>query len=158
MIVSGTGHRLGPKVGGFSNTVLKKMVETAQEWMAQEKPTAVLSGMAIGWDMAIAIAAIRLDIELTCVIPFPGQEKQWPQESQERYQKILKKAKNKVIVHDGPYEPWKMHARNEWLVDNSDLLLALWDGKRSGGTYNCIQYGMNQDIPIVNLYETFIKK
>ena len=32
-----------------------------------------------------------------------------------------------------------MQKRNEWIVDNSLRLLALWDGSK-GGTANCVTY------------------
>ena len=39
------------------------------------------------------------------------------------------------------------------MVDNCDLLIALWDGKSKSGTTNCVNYAKNKlkkDILIIN--------
>jgi uncharacterized phage-like protein YoqJ len=40
-----------------------------------------------------------------------------------------------VEICDDPYEPWKMQKRNEWMVDNSDADIAVWNSQ-PGGTKN----------------------
>jgi hypothetical protein len=37
------------------------------------EPTHVISDMALGWDMAVAIAMLKLKIPLIFSIPFEGQ-------------------------------------------------------------------------------------
>ena len=37
--------------------------------------------------------------------------------------------------------------RNLWMVDNSDYYCAAWNGKENGGTYNCVKYLQNKNIP-----------
>ena len=37
-----------------------------------------------------------------------------------------------------------MQLRNQYMVDNSDLVLAIWNGKESGGTWNTIKYARKQ--------------
>ncbi|PAD70641.1 hypothetical protein CHH83_02225 [Bacillus sp. 7586-K] len=44
-----------------------------------------------------------------------------------------------------------MQKRNEWMVDNSDYVIAVWDGTK-GGTGNCVKYAQKQ-----NKYITTIK-
>ncbi len=39
-----------------------------------------------------------------------------------------------------------MQKRNEWMVDNCDMLVAVWDGT-DGGTYNCIDYAKRMKKP-----------
>ena len=38
-----------------------------------------------------------------------------------------------------PYAVWKMQKRNEWMVDNCDAVIAVWDGA-PGGTANTVDY------------------
>lgn len=42
--------------------------------------------------------------------------------------------------------------RNEYMVDNSDYVIAVWNGKNSGGTYNCIRYAKKQNKKITYIY------
>ncbi|MEG3958811.1 hypothetical protein [Microcoleus sp. herbarium2] len=37
------------------------------------EPTHVISDMALGWDMAVAIAMLKLNIPLIFAVPFEGQ-------------------------------------------------------------------------------------
>jgi uncharacterized phage-like protein YoqJ len=39
----------------------------------------------------------------------------------------------------GDYAPWKMMLRNKYMVNNCDVLLALWNGT-PGGTQKCVAY------------------
>ena len=152
IIVSGTGHRPN-KLGGYSTHSFTKLVNIAKEWLIENKTEYVISGMALGWDMALAQASIECDIPLLCAIPFKGQELKWSDEQQLQYKKILRCAFKIVVVCDGEYHPKKMQIRNEWMVDNSNTILAMWDGS-AGGTYNCINYAnKKRNKNIINLYE-----
>jgi uncharacterized phage-like protein YoqJ len=95
--------------------------------------------MALGIDQDFARVCIEMRIPFIAAIPFVGQESNWPFESQQRYQEILSYAYCVYVVSGGGYAAWKMQTRNEWMVDNCDILIAVWDGS-SGGTRNCINY------------------
>lgn len=100
----------------------------------------VITGMALGWDQAIAQACLALDIPFTAAIPFTGQESRWPPASQRAYRMLLSKAAAQVIISPNtPYHPRLMQVRNEWCCNECDSLLALWDGS-AGGTGNCVEY------------------
>ena len=75
-------------------------------------------------------------------IPFEGQEKAWPQSSQKIFNSLVAKAAEKVIVSPGGYSAYKMQVRNEWMVNQCDTLIAVWD-KSPGGTANCVAYAKN---------------
>ena len=49
------------------------------------------------------------------------------------------------------YKPYLMQKRNEYMVDQSDKVIAVWDGSKSG-TYNCIKYTkkQNKEIIVIN--------
>lgn len=150
MRVAGTGHR-PDKLGGYSDEAFNKLVEIAEETFKKMNPTEVISGMAMGWDMALAQAAINLEIPFIAAVPFIGQEKMWQKKTKDYYNELLSKAKEVVIVCEGGYSAYKMQVRNEWMVDNCDLVLAMHNGDTSGGTYNCVKYATNKK-PIINLY------
>lgn len=59
-----------------------------------EKKVTMVSGMALGFDTIVALAAIELkqegyDVRLVAAIPCSGQEKQWPDVSKATYRNIL---------------------------------------------------------------------
>lgn len=151
-VVGGTGHRLGEKVGGYSKEVEDNLLNISTNILEEINPTSVISGMAIGWDFAIANASLNLIIPLVAAIPFSGQESQWPNNSKVEYQNILNNplTSSFYICSEG-YESWKMQRRNEWMSDRVNLMLAFWDGS-NGGTANCVNYCKRKNIPWINLY------
>lgn len=160
-IVSGTGHRpdrlaLG-KIDPYSPVLRERLTDLAIWYLEQKLPDTVISGMALGWDIALAIAAIKLEIPLIAAIPFKGQEKLWSSEDQYLYHHVLQQATKSVIVCDGGYEAKKMMIRNRWMVDQCTRVVALYDGSQAGGTANCIKYAAYQNKPIDNLWVTYIK-
>ncbi len=34
----------------------------------------------------------------------------------------------------------KLNIRNEWMVEHTGLIFAVWDGSQKGGTANCVRY------------------
>lgn len=151
MIYAGTGHRPN-KLGGYSKEAYNILYDIAFEFLNSSAVERVISGMALGWDTALAEAAIDSHIKLTCAIPFRGQEGMWPLESQNKYREIRSKADEIIIVCEGGYASWKMQTRNIWMTDNCDKILAMYNGDLSGGTYNCIKYAEKQRKEIINLY------
>ncbi len=154
IIVAGTGHRPN-KLGGYSEFAHGRLVTLAKDWLLQIKVDEIISGMALGWDTALAEAAIDLKIPFVAAIPFVGQEAHWPDESQLKYHDIIKKSRKLVVVSKGDFTSAKMQIRNEWMVDNCTYMVALWDGTY-GGTSNCIQYAESKNKTIINLYDKWI--
>lgn len=154
MIIAGTGHR-PDKLGGYSQEALRKLVVISQRYIdtLPEKPI-ILSGMALGWDQALAWAAINSGCEWWAYVPFKGQEMHWPEDSQAMYHLLLRNASHTVICSEGGYAAWKMQHRNKLMVDDSDCILAMFDGS-PGGTANCIKYAELKKKPVVNLYNEF---
>ena len=155
MIVAGTGHR-PDKLGGYGASTVRRLTLFARFVLEGVGPDGVISGMALGWDMALAEAALDLGIPLLAALPFRGQEARWPEASQARYRGLLARASRIEIVCEGGYSAWKMQARNEWMVDHCDLLLALWDGS-SGGTANCVRYARRVERPRLDLWPLYEK-
>lgn len=140
MIYSATGHRTN-KLGGYSQETNQQLLRFATKTIEEHcgKYDEFVVGGALGWDTAMAEACIWLGYKFTLAIPFEGQEKKWPLESQRKYNEIRERATKVHVVCKGLYHPGKMQVRNEWMVNNSNKLIALWDGT-TGGTFNCINY------------------
>lgn len=155
MIISVTGHRptkLNQEydMRGPCTEYLRNEFERI---MIHYKADRVISGMALGVDTIWALTAISLGIPVTAAIPFKGQESRWPQRSQKRFNRILSSDLVDIkVVSSGAYTPWKMQSRNIWMCDNSDMLIACWNGDQNGGTFNCIKYAekVGMEIHIVD--------
>jgi hypothetical protein len=168
--IAGTGHRpgkLGPgPFGGYSDATFDKLVGLAQNWLGGTTfkfPVYVLSGMALGWDQALAQATINIrkfagaDLFLLgCVIPCATQPKKWPSTCQERWQRILDQADDVCTISE-EYHNRCMQDRNEFMVDRATRILALYDGSRAGGTANCIRYANERGVPVTNLWDKWVK-
>jgi uncharacterized phage-like protein YoqJ len=121
------------------------------------QPSKMILGFALGWDTALAHACVRLNIPFIAAIPFVGQEKPWHKEAQETYHLLLSKAIEVVIVSPGVYHPGKLSRRNEWMVDRSTAVLALWDGSK-GGTANCVKYAEKVSVPVFNVWPGWLNE
>lgn len=156
-----TGHR-PDKIGGYGDDVAHKLFVVARNELARLKPDEVITGMALGWDQAVADAAGRLGIPYVAAVPCVGQDRIWPKESQSRYNALLVKAASVKVVTEGGYAAWKMMVRNKWMVDNCDEVLALWNGvmgpngEYEGGTGKCVEYATGKK-PIHNAWDEWVK-
>lgn len=104
----------------------------------------LVTGMAIGVDTNAAILCRALSIPYVAAIPFPNQEKRWDTEDQLLYKELLEDASGIFLVSKGGYSKKKFLTRNKWIVDNSDYLLSIWNGK-SKGTLHCMNYAVKQN-------------
>ena len=154
MILGFTGHRPASLPGSYSDRTNRALLNTADFILAQYKPTKVISGMALGWDMAVAQSAINRGIGLIAAVPFRSQFSKWPKTSQDKYQKLITLADRIEIISLGNYSLQAMQLRNQWIVDRCDRLIALWhQGK--GGTKNCVDYALAVNRPTFNCWATF---
>lgn len=137
-----TGHR-PDKLGNdykLESPLIQWIKTEIEAIIKRVQPELMISGMALGIDTLFAKLAVSNDIPLIAAVPFSGQEAKWPKESRELYSELLEWEKTTIyVVSQGGYAGWKMQVRNEWMVNNSDFLIAVWDGSE-GGTCNCVMY------------------
>jgi uncharacterized phage-like protein YoqJ len=142
MKIAATGHR-PPKLNNEwdgDGPLSMELFKLFHQIFLERHCTQVISGMALGVDMLFAEVAIAMNIPVIAAIPFVGQETAWLPSSRERYHRILNHPLvTRHIVCEGGYAKWKMQVRNKWMVDNCDLLVAVFDGT-AGGTKNCHDY------------------
>jgi len=114
-----------------------------------------ISGLAIGVDMLGAECVdyvrdnLQMQVELTGAMPFPSQPSRWPKPTRDHFDHICSLCNEVLCVSADPYSPDKMQIRNIWMVDQSDYVIAIWDGMSKGGTWNCINYAKSQGKPIL---------
>ena len=150
LIICGTGHRPG-RAFPHDDATFVRLIDLATGWLKEHKPDVVISGMALGWDMALAKAALDLGIPVHAYLPCRGQADRWPKRSVERYVWLLERCAVKKLISKGEYADGVMQLRNEAMVDDVDLVLALWDGS-PGGTKRCIDYANENGVKVENLW------
>jgi uncharacterized phage-like protein YoqJ len=113
--------------------------------------------MALGVDTIFALAAIELrdnhmfPIKLHCAIPCRNQSEPWHDMADiGRYKHILKSADRVTYVSNHNYTNGCLEARNRFMVDLSDEVLAVWTGS-AGGTSHCIEYANRKGKQVTNL-------
>lgn len=156
MKIAVTGHR-PPKAGldwdgegPVSSYVYSSLRDKVRD--IEEENITLISGMALGVDQIFANLAIHLDLPLIAAIPCRNHSCKWPQKSREKYEEILRYNKcEEVLLSDVDYAPWVMQKRNEWMVDNCDLLIAVHIPDEPGGTMNCIKYAEKVGKPIYRI-------
>lgn len=141
MILSCTGHR-PDKLGGYG--ISHPITQFVERWMIDMleklRPDSAISGMAQGADQIFAKCCMGLGIPFIAAVPLRSQSAPWSPEAQSEYIWILERAKDVVVVSDDD-APWfeAMQERNEYMVDNCDRMLVVWNGS-PGGTANCVKY------------------
>lgn len=112
--------------------------------------THFISGMALGVDLDFAETVLQikeyfgLDITLECAIPCPNQTLKWSAVEIARYEAIKSKADLVTLVSDHYFSAC-MLVRNEYMVDKSDTVLAVWNGEEDGGTWQTIKYARSKN-------------
>lgn len=147
MRICGTGHR----------QITEKGLESKIErYIIDNDVHYVITGMALGFDQILANAAISLkdsgyDIHIEAAIPCENQTAKWSMSDKLKYHQILNKC-DKITYVAKEYTATCMQDRNEYMVNNSDVVLAYYDGRDFGGTKNCIRYAKSKNKHIDNLY------
>jgi len=165
MTIGVTGHRPNklPDFGyDYSNPKWLMLKETFKKILISYNCTEAVCGMALGVDTVFAIAVLELKkegypIKLHCAIPCLNQSCRWPAKSQKQYDEILAKADVVKVVTEEKYSPYLMQVRNEYMVDISDIMVAVWDGT-AGGTGNCVNYIADKHKPMIWIKPENIKE
>ena len=150
-----TGHR--PQFLKRPEDDIKVDLENSILRAIAEGYTTFITGMACGVDIWAAEIVLRLkdsshpELLLFAAIPFPGFSNAWDEDWKTRYFSILSKAECVKVL--GPsFSRGIYQKRNEWMVDHSAKVIAVYNGK-PGGTRNSIQYARRHEVPVVLLEE-----
>ena len=137
MKVAITGHRPGRIAGQEQN--IKKWIE---DYLAGVDCTEAYSGMAMGTDQIFARVVEEMGIPLICCYPY-RRDNFHPAE-----QRINARAKDVRFISE-EYSKKSYWIRDKYMVDNCDVLLAVFDGKKEGGTWITVDYAQRIGKPIV---------
>lgn len=169
-----TGHRPN-KLYGYDlnnenyNTLKTRLYSILSNEINHNDADTFITGGAIGFDTLAFDVANELIKDYgsnhILAIPFKNQSDKWFKKDKEKYE-LMKQSSTCVYIDQqkenkdysvkgtiiGEYHPAKMQKRNEWMVDNCDMLIGCWDGVKKGGTWNCLKYAkiLNKEIIIID--------
>lgn len=103
----------------------------------------VYCGMAQGADQIFAEVAIGMNIPVICCYPY-RRKKFHPNE-----QAIIDKAKEVRFICEKYTNSSVYWVRDKYMVDNCDVLLAVFDGKEVGGTWLTVDYARKIGKPVL---------
>jgi len=167
-----TGHR--PKdLFGYDlsssqyNGIRRVMADIIQKAQDKYHDVSYISGMALGADMLWAEEVYKRSLPLYAFIPFRYQAKVWNQKDQQHWQELIEYAVSVHITDDSsnPNIVRALHKRNEDMIVNSDLCLAICheetvkrrisSGERLGGTYGCMLSALKHGLKVFS-YDPFV--
>lgn len=150
-----TGHR-PEKLNEPEREIMRKLEIYIRQAIA-DGMNVFITGMAPGVDIWAAEIVIhlrdeeKLPIKLIAAVPHPDFDKRWSINWQKRYAAIMVAADLSREIspncHRGVYQ-----VRNEWMVDHSARVIAVWNGQPSG-TKNTIMYARRNKIPVFNILD-----
>ena len=147
-----TGHR--PEKLHKPEEQIKKDLEVAILQVVDDGFVTFISGMARGVDIWAAEIALRLResnpaIHLVAASPYRGFENRWSADWQSRYNAILQHADLVRFVCPS-YSRDCFQRRNEWMVDRSSRVIAVYNGE-PGSTRNTIEYAKAKKVECISV-------
>lgn len=147
-----TGHR--PKDLPYPAFSPMEFDRRIGELVKQERVTHFVTGGALGVDTLAASHANMHDIPFTLVLPFEPDVmwRFWREHDRCILRTHMWRAADVVIIGGDRYDPAMYQKRNEHMVDMADILAAVWTGKPTGGTANCLRYAQQVERRTIYLY------
>ena len=145
-----TGHR--PEKLTQPESVVCTALEKEIRQAIADGLTVFISGMARGVDIWAAEIVLHIrdegqSVRLICASPYEGFDRTWRADWQERYRTILDKAD--YVKYVCPYYSRAcFQIRNEWMVNRSSRVIAVYNGS-SGGTHNTIKYAKQKKVDCI---------
>lgn len=130
--VAVTGHRpryLDRQQSDFARAELRRL---AVKLRAEHATQVAISGMALGSDTWWADAAVDAGLDLWAYVPFWSQPDGWALPQASHWGDLLDVATRHVVLGES-YDVRLLHSRNDFMLRDCDLLIAVHDPARTGG-------------------------
>ena len=146
-----TGHR-PERLGYYEKTYATldwlRLINWLKLKIKENEVTDAYCGMASGSDIAYGIAVVKLKrdgypIKLHCILPCKEYNKK-----DVRYEFLKQNADEWVELSEEFYRGCD-DVRDQYMVDHSDMLFAVWDGTKTGGVWSTIRKAQKKDIEII---------
>ncbi len=149
-----TGHR--PDKMELGEKEIKPLLEKAIDKAIENGYVNFITGMAMGTDIWAAEIVldrkmINKELKLICALPHPNFDSRRSAAEKTRFNKIIEKADYVEEINDHYYAGC-YQVRNEWMVGRSNLVIAVFNGQKSG-TKNTVDYAKRKGIEIANMLD-----
>ena len=149
-----TGHR--PDKMELGEKEIKPLLEKAIDEAIAEGYVTFITGMAMGTDIWAAEIVLErkktnMDLHLICALPHPNFESRRSITETKRLNKIINNSDIFKEISD-LYFTGCYQVRNEWMVDRANLVIAVYNGKKSG-TKNTVDYAKRKGIHVNNVFD-----
>ncbi|MGB8346401.1 MAG: hypothetical protein WCD86_16065 [Ktedonobacteraceae bacterium] len=147
-----SGHReLGDKATrAFISEQIRALLV---QYQRQKQELALYSPLAVGADQLFVQTALELGIPVEAVLPCAAYETLYAQGNErETYQRLLHSCQH---IHRLPFQDCSDDAylaAGEWIVDHSDLVMLVWNGRAAkgrGGTADVAGYAWRAHRPFI---------
>jgi hypothetical protein len=139
-------------------------LETEEEWLwvttamrAQlvkaEPPVIGVTSLAIGADQLLARLVLELGGTIHAVLPFADIERSFSAADVDAYRELVQQATVEMLQVQGSDED-RYLAAGRRVVELSDLMLAVWDGrpaKGKGGTADVVAYAIRRGVRLIHI-------
>lgn len=141
-------------------TLKKAILDEFRRMYDEQQVRHIYVGGALGVDMWAGEAVLRLkkmpgygDLQLHIALPFNGHDSKWNQNSKERLAFLIRHCDECVTVCQTSSRDSYL-ARNRYMVDHADMLLAVYDNEKSlrSGTMHTVNYAQKRNLPIILIH------
>lgn len=116
-------------------------------------PLVGVTSLAVGADQLFVELVLERGGVIHAVIPFADIERTFSPEDLTVYRKLASQATIEILTTPGSDEDGYLAAGHR-VVDLSDIVLAVWNGKPAkgkGGTADVVAYAIRQGVPLVRI-------
>lgn len=116
-------------------------------------PLVGVTSLAVGADQLLARLVLERGGTIHAVLPFANIERSFSAEHVPAYRELTKRATVEVLDTPGTDEDAYLAAGRR-VVDLSDIVLAVWDGrpaKGKGGTADVVAYAIRRGVPLIHI-------
>lgn len=156
-----TGHRPQKLQFGFDETdprciqLKQKMQKEITSLIEQDGINHFISGMAAGVDMFAAEIILDMkqthpSVTLESAIPYENQPETWPEPLRDRYFDIAAHCDKESMLQTH-YSLDCIDKLGQYMAEQSDLLVAVWDGT-SSCTARTVDYARRLGKPVITIH------
>lgn len=143
-----TGHRPQTLTSGDAEWAQATLPGVLARLRDEYGTTTLLSGMALGVDLWAARAALDAGLTVRAYLPHPNHDSLWRPPDREALAGLLRQVSDVRVVSPEYAGPKTMMLRNRALVADADVLVAVWNGVRSG-TAATVRMAEQAGLPVV---------
>lgn len=122
-----TGHR---DLIGFDQNQLKKDIRQELEKLKEgHRQYVMLNSIAAGADILCAQIGISIGYELVCPLPFYGYREDFSGNDLKLFDEMIRQSSRSFVVSGHEEKDASYLAAGEYIAENSDVLIAVWDGQ-----------------------------